>query len=329
MFRPAWMLSLVLTAGAAATLWPQTAAAQVFSYYRPGRRSVTILGGPLGPAPLDPYSVSAYWGFWPSPLVARQSIGHQIIWTGPNGYVYRPVYPDDGPSGITQTDGFKILPRSATAPGFAERIAERFAGAAPGVAPAPPLPAAAAAKGPFEAALALFRGGRYEQSLDALEQAPEAEGAAADLLAAQALFALADYPAAVEALDRATDRLPADQWGRYVANYRDYFPSPLRYVVHLRSLERFTEQFPDRAEARILLAYQYGSLGFSDRAIALLDEIKADPLARRLREHFIRQQTAPAPAPEPGDEIRGPLLVAPGPPAKQAPPADRPGPREF
>jgi hypothetical protein len=323
MFRPAWMLSLVLTAGAAATLWPQTAAAQFFSYYRPGRRSVTILGGPLGPAPLDPYSVSAYWGFWPSPLVARQSIGHQIIWTGPNGYVYRPVYPDSDPSGITQTDGFKILPRSATAPGFAERVA----GGAPGVAAAPPLPAAAAAKGPLEAALALFRGGRYEQALDALEQAPEAEGDEADLLAAQALFALADYPAAVEALERATNRLPEDQWGRYVADYHNYFPSPLRYVVHLRSLERFTEQFPERAEARILLAYQYGSLGFSDRAIALLDEIQADPLARRLHEHFVRQQAPPTP--EPGDEIRGPLPVAPGPPAKQAPPAGRPGPREF
>ena len=150
-------------------------------------------------------------------------------------------------------------------------------------------------------------------------------GPAAYLLAPHALLAWPAYPAAVAARDRATDRLPADQWGRYVANYRDYFPSPLRYVVHLRSLERFTEQFPDRAEARILLAYQYGSLGFSDRAIALLDEIKADPLARRLREHFVRQRSAPAP----GDEIRGPLLVAPGPPAKQAPPAGRSGPREF
>jgi hypothetical protein len=280
------------------------------------------MGGPLGPAPLDPYSVSAYWGFWPSPLVARQSIGHQIIWTGPNSYVYRPVYADSDPSGISRTDGFKILPRSATGPGFAERIA----GAAPGVAAAPPLPAA---QGPFEAALALFRGGRYEQALDALEQSPEAEADDADLLAAQALFALADYPAAIEALERATDRLPEDQWGRYVADYRDYFPSPLRYVVYLRSLERFTEQFPDRIEARILLAYQYGSLGFSARAIALLDEIQADPLARRLREHFVRQRTAPAPAPEPGDEIRGPLPVAPDPLAKQAPPAGRPGPREF
>jgi hypothetical protein len=284
------------------------------------------MGGPLGPAPLDPYSVSAYWGFLPSPLVARQSIGHQIIWTSPNGYVYRPVYPDDDPSGFTQTDGFKVLPRSVTtAPGFTERVVTP----APGAGAAPRLPAAGLANQPFDRALLQFRSGRYEQALESLEQAPKAEAAEADLLAAQALFAVADYPTAVEVLERATSQLPEDQWGRYVADYRDYFPSALRYVVHLRSLERFTDEFPERTEARLLLAYHYGSLGFADRAIALLDEIKADPLAQRLREHFAHQQAAPAPANEPGDEVRGPSLVAPGPLAKKPPPAGRLGPREF
>ena len=150
-----WILPLLLTAGGAATVWPETAAAQFFSYARPGRRFVTIMGAPIGPAPLDPYSVSAYWGFWPSPLVARQSIGHQIIWTSPNGYVYRPVYPDDDPSAFTQTDGFKVLPRSATTPGFAERVAAP----APGVGAAPRRPAAPANR-PLYQTNAVNRGGR-------------------------------------------------------------------------------------------------------------------------------------------------------------------------
>jgi hypothetical protein len=277
---------------------------------------MTIMGGPIGPAPLDPYSVSAYWGFLPSPIVARQSIGHQIIWTGPNGYVYRPVYADDDLSGVTQADGFKVLPR-----------ADSFA-------PAPLAPPPAAAAQPaaplnlpasLDKALLLFRAGNYEASLAELERLPDAEGAEADLLAAQALFALTDYSAAIEALRRATETLPESDWGRYVVDYRSFFPSALRYVVHLRSLERYVDQFPERTEAKLLLAYHYGSLGFVDQAIALLDELKPDPLVGRLREYFNRQRAAPAP----GEDAGGPQLAAPGPVAERPVRTVRPGPREF
>lgn len=317
------VFSLIVASGCLAAAWPQTVAAQMFPYFRPGRRAATIMGGPLGPAPLDPYSVSAYWGFLPSPIVARQAIGHQIIWTGPNGYVYRPVYADDDPSGAAQADGFKVVPRASSP------VSEPVA--APPAAPAAQLPVAPA--DPRDAvgkAQLLFRMGRYADSLAALEQAPEEQAAEADLLAAQALFALADYPTAVAALRRATETLPETEWGRYIADYRSYFPSALRYVVHLRSLERTTEQFPAQAEARLLLAYHYGSLGFADQAIALLDELKPDPLmpdplVDRLRAAFNRQRAAPAP----GDDAGGPLFVAPGPLAQRPARTNRPGPREF
>lgn len=314
---------LIMAAGSIAAAWPLTATAQMFPYFRPGRRAATIMGGPLGPAPLDPYSVSAFWGFLPSPIVARQAIGHQIIWTGPNGYVYRPVYADEDPSGVAQSDGFKVMPRASSA------VSEPVA--APPAAPAAKLPLAPA--GPQDAvgkAKLLFRLGRYEDSLAALEQAPEDQAAEADLLAAQVLFALADYPTAVEALRRATETLPETEWGRYIADYRSYFPSALRYAVHLRSLERSTEQFPEQAEAKLLLAYHYGSLGFADQAIALLAELKPNllvdrPLVDRLREHFNRQRAAPAP----DDDVRGPALVPPGPLAERPAKTVRPGPREF
>jgi tetratricopeptide (TPR) repeat protein len=198
--------------------------------------------------------------------------------------------------------------------------------AAPPAAPAAPLPIVPA--DPQDAvgkAKLLFRLGRYEDSLASLEQTPEEHAAGADLLAAQALFALADYPTAVEALRRATETLPETAWGRYIADYRSYFPSALRYVVHLRSLERFVDQFPERTEPRLLLAYHYGSLGFFDQAIALLDELKPDPLVNRLRDSFNRQRAAPAP----GDDAGGPLLVAPIPLAEHPAKTNRPGPREF
>lgn len=312
----------VLTAAGMATAWAQSAAAQVFPYFPPSRRSATVMGAPLGLAPLNPYAVSAYWGFLPDPLVARQSYGHQIIWTGPNGYVYRPLYSDDDPSGIAQADGFKVVPR--TPPAGAPIPAAANSIPAPVVRP--PL-LKDAARNPFDQALMLFRGGNYQAALAALERVPDEQAGEAELLAAQAYFALGDYPTAVAALEMATESLPEDDWDRYVSAYRDYFPSALRYVVHLRSLERVTNQFPDRAEAQLLLAYHYGSLGFADQAIALLDRLEPDLLVDRLRAHFARQRAAPAPGLN--DDTGGPLLVAPGPlvrrPARTVPL----GPREF
>lgn len=324
MYQASRSLWPIFAAAGIAAVWPQTSAGQVFPYSLPGRRTVAVMGAPLGPAPLNPYAVSAYWGFLPDPLVARQSYGHQIIWTGPNGYVYRPLYSDDDPSGIAQADGFKVVPRTAPAGAnlaAAKPIAPRAAAA--GGAPL----VNGAGRNPFDQALLLFRAGNYQPALVALERLPDEQAGQADLLAAQADFALGDYPAAVEALDRATESLPEEDWDRYVAAYRDYFPSPLRYVVHLRSLERVTNQFPDRADAKLLLAYHYGSLGFADQAIALLDQIEPDPLVDRLRAHFARQRAAPAPGLN--DDAGGSLPLAPGPLARRPARKVPLGPREF
>lgn len=303
---------------------PQTAAAQFFPYARPGRRFAAVMGGPIGPAPLDPYSVARFWGFLPSPLVARQSIGHEIIWTGPNGYVYRPVYPDQDPSGADQSDGFEVLPKAP---------AQRQADAAPARA-APPaaelLPANP--KGLFDRALLLFRLGRYDEALGRLDQLllRDSDDGQAELLSAQALFALGEYDAAVASLDRATQLLPEEEWDRYVADYREYFPSALRYAVHLRSLERFVDQAPpEQTASRLLLAYHYGCLGYADQAFARLDQLKPSELSRRLSRYFDRQRESAdneLPAPAPAADMDGQDKVE-GQGARKE--AVRSGPREF
>lgn len=330
-------LTLALAALSLVTIWPQTVAAQYFPYFRPGRRYAAVMAGPLGPPPLDPYSVAAYWGFFPSPFVARQTIGHEIIWTSPNGYVYRPVYADQDPSGGGASDGFSALPQTAP----------QISGATTSARPATPAVDLAPAnpKGLFETALLRFRLGRYDEALGRLDQLllADPDHGQAELLSAQALFALGEYEGAVAALDRATKLLPESEWDRYVAGYRDFFPSALRYAVHLRTLERYIDEHPENTESRLLLAYHYGSLGYAEQAIAQLEQLKPSDLSRRLREHFARQRPSrieelPAPAPgdvdpKNGDDV-GPILAPRGeetrtPPRPLPPLVRRPGPREF
>lgn len=332
-----------LAAVTLASAWPQTAAAQYFPYFRAGRRYAAVMGGPLGPAPLDPFSVAAYWGFLPAPRVARQTIGHEVIWTGPNGYVYRPVYADGDASGVAESDGFSVFPKTSARASNARGDGAAARGETAPVDLTPVNP-----KGLFDTALLLFRSGRYDEALGRIDQLllADPDHGQAELLSAQALFALGEYPGAVSALDRATKRLGEDEWGRYVANYRDFFPSALRYAVHLRSLERFVDQFPEREESRLLLAYHYGSLGYAEQALSQLDLLRPNELRQRLREHFARMRQSaedelPAPAPGPDmDEKEAPEDSEPIPapqgeetraPARRPsrPVVKRPGPREF
>ncbi len=158
-----------------------------------------------------------------------------------------------------------------------------------------------------------------------------ADDGQAELLSAQALFALGEYDAAVASLDRATQLLPEEEWDRYVADYREYFPSALRYAVHLRSLERFADQAPPAQTAsRLLLAYHYGCLGYADQALLRLDQLtKPSELSRRLSHYFERHRKAadnelPAPAPAADMDVQN---NAAGQDARKK--AGRPGPREF
>lgn len=271
-----WLPAAIACAALAA---PGAARGQYNSYsYQwlySGPRGTTVVAPPAGPGPLDPFAVWARFGFWPDPYIARQPIGHQTIATGPNSYLYRPVYADDA------TAASIALPEAA----------DDWAAATGNPRPDRTTPEALR-----QAALVLFRGARYEAALDRLDRLlqADADDGLARLLAVQAYFALGDYRAAVDALSAATATAPARDWDRYVLDYRKYFRSALTFAVHLRALERFVEAHPDRPEARLLLAYEYGGLGFSDRALALLADVRGSALADRLRDYFTDEPPTPA-----------------------------------
>jgi hypothetical protein len=312
----------VALAAISATLLPSIAGAQFYSY-RSQVRNQVILGGPLGPAPLDPYSVSSYFGWLPSPIVARQTVGHQIISTGPNGYVYRPVYADE----LNQP--YAVNPMEQGPVGRVAPPRESFASRHAVSADTPPAMLRQAAAPPghradaaFETALADVRGGQYELALDALKAILDRDPKRGDaeLLAAQALFALSDYSGAVTALDRAVELLPEAEWDRYVADYRRYFPSSLQYILLLRRLERHIDQAPDDPNGFLLLGYHYGALGFADEAQRLFDQAKGDPLGMRLGDHFAGRRAKDDNAPVPEDVAEQDAAE---------PEAGKKGPREF
>jgi tetratricopeptide (TPR) repeat protein len=239
-----------------------------------GPRGTTVLAPPPGLMPLDPLSVSAYWGFWPSRLLARQPIGHQIIATSPNGYVYRPVYADD-----------------ATAASIALPAAEER------------IPSAAREHGGnsvnelFSAALAEFKGGGYEAAIDGANRVLDLQPDHGDalLLLVQCHFALGNYQASAAALAAALSTAPEYDWEKYTANYKKYFRSSLRFALHLRALERFVAEQPDLPAGHLLIGYYYGSLGETPRALAELAAAQPDVAAETLTQHFAAQQDAPAP----------------------------------
>lgn len=258
---------------------PEAASGQYNSYgYQwlySGPRGTTVIAPPAGPGPLDPFAVWARFGFWPNPYIARQPIGHQTIATGPNSYIYRPVYADDeSAASIALPD----MPNEWAGPA---RKSPRSGRATP--------------EGQRQAALGLFRAADYEGALDRLDRMLQAEpdDGLARLLAVQAYFALGNYRAAVGALPAATATAPERDWDHYVRDYRQYFGSSLKYLVPLRALEQFVKTHPDRSDARLLLAYEYGCLGFSDRASDLLAKVRGD-LADRLRDYFTDEPPAPA-----------------------------------
>jgi len=285
-----------------------TPATAQFGVGRPlyvGRRGTTVVMPRPGPGPLDPLSVAAYWGFWPSPVIARQPIGHQTIATSHNGYIYRPVYADDATAATVS------LPNSQEAVG------------GPQPTTATPAPQASH-EALFEAALVLFKAGRYEAAIDRLNRLLDVkpDDGRAYLLMVQAYFGLANYEAATDALAAALNSAPEYAWDTYARSYKKYFGSSLRFAAHLRTLERFVELHPERFEGHLLLGYQYGSLGQTDGALAELALTKPNVEADKLSRHFAAAGEAPAPAPD--AEIDPPAPNA----APKPPPVKRRG-REF
>ncbi|MEX0711950.1 MAG: tetratricopeptide repeat protein [Pirellulales bacterium] len=196
--------------------------------------------------PAGPVSAWEAWeyewvfGYPPDPLAVPQPLGHEIIRTSPNGYLYRAVY------------GEGQVPAWSSGPDWFPS--------------GPPADAAAAEPGTEELlsqATGAFRAGRYESALDQLDRLLEIEPdhGFAELLRAQVLFARGEYLEAASSLEHALSIVPKSDWGFYIVRREEFFPSADRYANHLRALERFVREDPSRPEGRLLLAYHYLHLG--------------------------------------------------------------------
>lgn len=266
----------------------------------PGR-TMNRAGATIGFTPLGPFGPYSLFGYVPSFLSARQPVGHRITATGPNGYVYGPVYEED-------------LSREQEEARLAYELGDEDlliddspdgADARGAVRPEDNLESAALENGGLEngataldprerfgAAVDAFHDGRYVDAVRWL--APFARGVPrdgmAELLRAQALFALGKYEHAYRALNRAARILPADERGRLVEHSEDYYGPKQSLARQLRSLEGSVERNPEDHATRGLLGYMYGFLGYADLAVeelaVALDLAPKDSFAKELLAYF-------------------------------------------
>lgn len=234
----------------------------------------------------------------------EQPIGHDITWTGPNSYVYGPVY--------DRTPLDEPIPDYLPAPSPEERPG-RFVEELPLVERPPseqvrPLDDVGIVDRRLDLAEEFFRAGDYVQTLEELDSLPAGISGhgRAELLRAQAAFALGEYVDAAAALRRAAGRLPPEQWGFFVENHANYYEQPRHYTRQIRRLEDAIDVDPDSTELRLLLGYHYGYLGYPAEAIVELDAALRgapdDSFATELRELFARQVPPPKRAPEAVEE---------------------------
>jgi predicted Zn-dependent protease len=188
----------------------------------------------------------------------EQPIGQRQIRTGPNRTESYPVYASD-------------LARGATSK------------------PAPPRSDAGRM---VERAAAAFRDEKYSRTLDLLDSLDRSDRSTgvAGLLRSQALFAEKKYEPAATALRRAMVSLPANQWPGIPGDYRRYYASLARYADQLRALQNHVKNHPTDADARLLLGYHYGYLGYRSDALKQLAaamRLSTDnSLVRQLSEVF-------------------------------------------
>ncbi|MGE0606022.1 MAG: tetratricopeptide repeat protein [Pirellulales bacterium] len=253
----------------------------------------TITGG-LGPT-LYGDGVFEPWAVWPGVIYGyrydnpvEQPAGYEIQPTGPNSYTYGPAYdrrpPDYGP---------------APPPSY-------YPVAGPTTDPIMPRPAVGVAvPAELENAVAAFRVQQYEAVLDEMDRVDDTQPglAAAGLLRAQALFALQRYEQAVAELRRTLPGLASQEWGKVVRNFRVIYPNGGLFQQELRALEGYLDDNPRDSQARLLLAYLYGYLGYPRQAVGELNQVEAfgpDRLTEQLKAEFASQIVAPEPEQQAG-----------------------------
>lgn len=132
-----------------------------------------------------------------------------------------------------------------------------------------------------------FRDGRYEESLDLVEQAirQNEQNGLLYLFSSQARFAIGDFQRAAADLETATNVLPSEQWNFVVKNYRSFYGKN-DYVRQMDALSDQIAERPTDFAQLTLRGYQYGALGYPAAATKDFERaLKINPdgsLARRL-----------------------------------------------
>lgn len=170
--------------------------------------------------------------------------GFETVITGPNSYIYRPIYDDPN-----QND---IAPPPAS---YSSTVAGEYDAVAP-------LVVEPTTKD-VRLAVDLFQQRRYREAALLLDRAIATDGddGSLELLRAQAYFARGDYDRAAESLQDALMTLPVDQWGLIATDPADYYLEPHLYPAQIDSLRGYVRQHPNSAAARLLLGYHLGFNG--------------------------------------------------------------------
>ncbi len=178
-------------------------------------------------------------------------------------------------------------------------------------APAPAPADVAAGTGPatdqdqamtiFEGARGQFTAGDYAGALAAIDNAIKLVPADPVLheFRALCLFAQGDYQQSAAAIYAVLSGGPGWDW----TTVSSLYPSVMVYTKQLRALEKYSQDHPEAADARFLLAYQYLLTGHNDAASAELKQVVAlepgDALSAQLLKSIspAADGTAPGPAP--------------------------------
>jgi tetratricopeptide (TPR) repeat protein len=154
----------------------------------------------------------------------------------------------------------------------------------------------------FDGARQQFTAGDYAGALAAVDNAIKLQPSDPVLheFRALCLFAQGDYQQSAAATYAVLSGGPGWDW----TTVSSLYPSIMVYTQQLRALEKYTQDHPDAADARFLLAYQYLLNGHNDAASAELKQVVAlqpsDTLSAQLLKSISPAADGGAPTPGPG-----------------------------
>lgn len=177
----------------------------------------------------------------------------------------------------------------------------------------------------FDSARDAFTHGDYQQALTQVDNAIALlpNDSVLHEFRGLALFALGDYRQAAASIYAALSVGPGWDW----TTLSSFYPDTDVYTQQLRALEQYAGAHPGEPDARFLLAYEYLTCGYTDQAVAQLQDVvrlnPKDQLSAQLLASLTNPQSASPGAP--GGAVAGEPVppnqvpIVEGPPATSTP----------